>query len=744
MTRHSFCGDMASWVMDTGTATTSASGLPGDFMVAIGSQEVTFWNAATGGSQYTDLIDANGNPVTSVTSGADGSLPQVSGPDGVNVMWADASGGAGPRRVAIATDLGAQADAIQAQCPDWTAARTFGVEADGQYVSDGAITTGTATLTSATASWQPEDAGKRVIVYGAGTGGGHLGASILTVNSTTSVTISASASTTVSGAIVVWATDDTASMQAANAAAAAGHTIYLPAGIIIMTGGFGSLTCQRITGAGPGQYSNQAFTSTEAAGTTIVCDPSNTFSLFGSTSPGFNEVDHLAVIWTAAGGKIFATEGDSNAVIHDCHFEVNDPGGNGQVTASFAETPFGTWERCNFVQTSSTRQLPLYQSITSSSGAEANITFNSCQFLNVNTDNSQYMVDVEFTGSNTGGDGYSMQLALRDCTFGRAWGGAIRMLGVINPVIDNCGFWDLNDSGHPSTGNHTLYFGAGSGGSPCRGVRITSPFKNRTWANGTSLWDVYCESTTVGVRIDGFTSKPDSNTSGANVYLNFNGCADVVLAGCQQPSGNNPGTTVVSNAPAGMVVIGGQPLGSLNLKQAAAGWLPQDSGYLTWNYDPSLTGSGATALTAGAITLIRVNVRTTMTVTSVVAGIKTAGSGLTSGQCFAGLYSSSGTLIAATADQASNWGTGTGIKTMALAGGPYTLAPGYYWVALVANGTTPPVFFYNQNSNAALANAGTSVSAARWAANGTGTTLPPAITPASNTLSQITLWAALS
>jgi hypothetical protein len=62
------------------------------------------------------------------------------------------------------------------------------------------------------------------------------------------------------------------------------------------------------------------------------------------------------------------------------------------------------------------------------------------------------------------------------------------------------------------------------------------------------VWDVYCESTTTGVVIEQFSTKPDNNTSGANFYVNLNGCADVYLRGNQSPSGNNPGTTVVSNA----------------------------------------------------------------------------------------------------------------------------------------------------------------------------------------------------
>lgn len=114
MARHTFLGDMASWVMDTGASATSTSGFAGDTTLVIPGITVTFWSAASGGSQYTDLLNATGTPITSVISAADGSLPQISGPDAVTAMWADASGGAGPRRLAAATDLGTALSALAA------------------------------------------------------------------------------------------------------------------------------------------------------------------------------------------------------------------------------------------------------------------------------------------------------------------------------------------------------------------------------------------------------------------------------------------------------------------------------------------------------------------------------------------------------------------------------------------------------------------------------------------------------
>jgi hypothetical protein len=114
--RHTFCGDLASWVMDLGGSETASDGNTGYDVLVIPGQPVTFWDSPVGGTQLTDLLDAAGDPVTGVTSDAgDGSVPQVSGPDGVTSMWADAAGGSGPRRVVAPTDTASLVDGLAAQ-----------------------------------------------------------------------------------------------------------------------------------------------------------------------------------------------------------------------------------------------------------------------------------------------------------------------------------------------------------------------------------------------------------------------------------------------------------------------------------------------------------------------------------------------------------------------------------------------------------------------------------------------------
>lgn len=53
---------------------------------------VTFWDSPTGGTWYTDLLNANGAATTQVTTDAHGAIPEFQGPDGVTGMWADAGG----------------------------------------------------------------------------------------------------------------------------------------------------------------------------------------------------------------------------------------------------------------------------------------------------------------------------------------------------------------------------------------------------------------------------------------------------------------------------------------------------------------------------------------------------------------------------------------------------------------------------------------------------------------------------
>lgn len=91
----------------------------------------------------------------------------------------------------------------------------FSAKPDAQVTSDGAMTAGSATLTSASAPFKVTDLGKAIIVGGAGASGALLQSTIASYISPSQVSLTASASTTTSAAGVLWGTDNRAAIQSA-------------------------------------------------------------------------------------------------------------------------------------------------------------------------------------------------------------------------------------------------------------------------------------------------------------------------------------------------------------------------------------------------------------------------------------------------------------------------------------------------------------------------------------------------
>jgi hypothetical protein len=122
----------------------------------------------------------------------------------------------------------------------------YGAVGDSRFVTDGAMTTGSTTLTSATLALTGDDEGRWISVKGAGPNGvTTLLAMISTVNSPTSATLSAANASggNVTGAIVIVGHDDTPGVQAAVDAAeaylAAGNTyaqVYFPPRPYVLAG----------------------------------------------------------------------------------------------------------------------------------------------------------------------------------------------------------------------------------------------------------------------------------------------------------------------------------------------------------------------------------------------------------------------------------------------------------------------------------------------------------------------------
>lgn len=96
--------------------------------------------------------------------------------------------------------------------------KAYGAAGDGKLNTDGAMTSGSAVLTSAAGGFVSTDVGKYIKVAGAGSAGADLVTTITSFQSSTQVTLTANAGTTVTGRDVLWGTESTIGIQGAIAA----------------------------------------------------------------------------------------------------------------------------------------------------------------------------------------------------------------------------------------------------------------------------------------------------------------------------------------------------------------------------------------------------------------------------------------------------------------------------------------------------------------------------------------------
>ncbi|MEU9921874.1 hypothetical protein AB0H51_11355 [Streptomyces griseoluteus] len=173
-------------------------------------------------------------------------------------------------------------------------------------------------------------------------------------------------------------------------------------------------------------------------------------------------------------------------------------------------------------------------------------------------------------------------------------------------------------------------------------------------------------------------------------------------------------------------------------------WLPSDHGFTAWTFDPASSSTTGTTLTAGYIYFVGLQLRQAATISTLHALLGAAGTGLTSGQCLAGLYDSTGTRRAITADMSTTWNS-AGHKAMALTS-PYSAAAGRYYVALLFAGTTSPTFACGSTlGNFTPGNANLAASSYRFCRFGPSqSSLPASVTLSSFTPDANNIWAAAS
>lgn len=111
---------------------------------------------------------------------------------------------------------------------------SYGAVHDGIQLRGDSILSGSSTLVNLAGPWVVGDIGKHILIDSAGPSHGRLYATITGFTNSTKITISTTASFSISNAYVFYSSDDTGPIQAAiNAWAAGGHvgTIFSPAGI---------------------------------------------------------------------------------------------------------------------------------------------------------------------------------------------------------------------------------------------------------------------------------------------------------------------------------------------------------------------------------------------------------------------------------------------------------------------------------------------------------------------------------
>lgn len=181
------------------------------------------------------------------------------------------------------------------------------------------------------------------------------------------------------------------------------------------------------------------------------------------------------------------------------------------------------------------------------------------------------------------------------------------------------------------------------------------------------------------------------------------------------------------------------------------GWSAADSGLIAQTYDPATaSAANASLIGSGILYLQGLHVPKQSVSTGPLIQQVAAGTSMTPGQNFFGLFSQAGTLLAVTADLAASFGAANALIAPSWVA-PVTIPAGFYWLGLLFNSTgTLPTFRVSMSavstSYAAAVNANLTAGTARFATNGSSlTAMPASITPASNQISSTILafWAAL-
>jgi hypothetical protein len=366
------------------------------------------------------------------------------------------------------------------------------------------------------------------------------------------------------------------------------------------------------------------------------------------------------------------------------------------VASASNNVDVSTWVGAGTLTVASTNQIPDGPGTITVVTSKGTIT---CTYTNTNgTIGASRSAGTQFTGLTSIGAASSSNLAT---------GNAV--------VLQNIG--TIAVTGTIDTGSRVAVQSAGSSTTISTNASMTQEY-------GSTTLDIGSNANAFRLRNTG-TDQFNVNTT--NKQIQLPNAQQVILY-----SDNYVTKQMTIDGSLGLIT--GPTRGAKPVTFPGAHWLPGDHGLITWTGDPEYATANTVVATAGTVYHCKVHCPVLFTATNVIIYVVTAGTVLTSGQCFAGLYNSAGTLIASTADissGATSFAT-SGSYTFALSGGPYVnLAAGDYTVAFFFNGTGGPSLARFGNVAAGLVNVALSAGNYRHFIDSTNTgrttTLPATI-----------------
>lgn len=731
----------------TGTSA-NVSGTVATIHGGTGLSSLTAYAVVTGGTSSTASLQQVSGLGTSgyvLTSGGTGTLPS----------WQPASGSAT-----------LPADWINVKNPAYGATGNAVNSYSSTGTADGAVTATSHTFTSA--SLVPFTGSRSIWVPGAGSAGAML-VTTITCSVAGTGTLAVAASTTVSGALATWGTDDTAAIQAAISAAQenqatanpTGMTVYFPAGIYLVSEPLVVPPCITLLGSGQslayyaGSITQQLSgpilkpTSGFTAGTVSSQLTSGVITFLGQSLGGYPGGSSNQVIRNMTiDGRLLSPAGTIRGI------EAWGPvwGVKIQDAGIFGMSDYGIYTSATTHGSDTTHAPDLWQ-ITGTHIA-------ACHNDGVNTTSlsDSYIVASESTGNS--GNGWTFtgadNLKIVGCKaeYNTGTGLSIGRGGASRPILVNgfgtdgnyqygiavtgngygpvnltgCGLNFDGQNNGAGGGTFAALNVTGSGHVTATGLQITSG----TAASGGTFPTngVYCPSTFAGVLqlgnceiYAGGTPISVASSATGTVLTGTN-----VLTG----TGNWPGESVTQvwepvTAPGG----------------ALGTWQPSNHNLAAWTLDPALCTS-QTVATAGTQYLSGLYVSQFTTFSNIYWSVGTPAGTATANQNFIGLVNSGGHIVSATTAGAIDSAiTSTGLKTTALAG---TVTPGFYWVVMLFNYTGAALQVgRGANFITAVPNVGLTAATYRYATCGVSQTslgnFP--ITTASNALSAVAWWAAI-